>query len=51
MRRAFIALLLTALTLSGCVVAPAYPVAGPPVVRVYPAPPVVVYRPYYGHHW
>jgi len=56
MRATFVALLLgSAAALSGCVVAPAYPVAGPPVVRVVPPPPAVVvyrpYRPHYRHHW
>jgi hypothetical protein len=50
--RILIALTLASAALSGCAIYPAYPavVVGPPVVRVYPAPPPpVVYRPYYGY--
>jgi hypothetical protein len=41
---------------AGCAILPAYPppsvVVGPPVVRVYPAPPPrVVYWPYYGRRY
>lgn len=45
--KTLIATVLAATTLSGCVVAPAYPVAG---VYVAPPPPVVVYRPYYYYY-
>ncbi len=45
--KTLIAVVLAATTLSGCVVAPAYPGPG---VYVAP-PPVVVYRPYYYRRW
>jgi hypothetical protein len=56
-RQVLITLAFAAAALAGCAIYPAYPpavVVGPPVVRVYPAPPAVVYRRYYGvrrYYW
>jgi len=52
-RRVLIVLAFATAGAAGCAVYPAYPppvVVGPPVVGVYAAPPVVVYRPHYGYH-